>query len=58
MSITDCKRVMKEYVCEIEGLKERIKDLEHAIEVKDKYIKKLEADYKELEDEFYSLIRS
>lgn len=50
MSITDCKKVMREYICEIDWLKEKIKDLENAIKVKDEYIEKLKKENKELQE--------
>lgn len=50
MSITDCKKVMREYLYEIDWLKEKIKDLENAIKVKDEYIEKLKKENKELQE--------
>jgi FtsZ-binding cell division protein ZapB len=50
MSITDCKKVMREYLYEIHWLKEKIKDLENAIKVKDEYIEKLKKENEELQE--------
>ena len=44
MSVTDCKKVMREYLYEIDWLKEKIKDLEKAKRLwkSENYIKDLE----------------
>lgn len=51
MSVKDCKNVIREYICEIEWLKDKIKQLEIIIKVKDEYIEKLEKKNDELKSE-------